>query len=122
MCGGAAFAIILGCELASAPFPPITLNGRELSPVPDVWTLQEPAAPVEPDDEEKPASAGRSPVITGALAGALFGCAAGAGAALADASDDIDGVGFCVLTGLFYAGVGAGVGALVQWIRGLTDP
>ena len=92
-------------------------DGQRLSPVVDVWALQEPATPAAEPEEAAATSDDWSPVRDGALAGAVTGCYLGW--ALASQPDsDISRAGLCVLGGLFYAGVGAGVGALVKCIRG----
>lgn len=104
-----------GPAAAGPPRPPLTFDGREISPVVEVWTLpsQEPAADAdEADDEPSPSE---SLVRIGLVTGALWGCILGI--ALAAPPSDIGRGGLCVLNGLFFGSVGAGVGALVKWIR-----
>ena len=102
---------ILCCVLCATA--PLTLDGREITPVLDVWRLQEPVA--EPEDKPEGTT-----IVHGALAGALAGCFYGVG--VAGSGDDLSRTGSCVLNGLFFGGVGAGAVALVKWLRGLNDP
>ena len=101
--------------------PPITLAGRELSPAVDVWSLQEPAVPPDEEEQEneKSASFWESSVLGGALAGAYWGCVYGIG--VAGTGEDLTRKGSCVLSGLTFAGIGAGAVALAKWIRKQTN-
>ena len=107
--------IVASCLLA-APAS-LTLDGRPLSPVVEVWTLQEPAAPVTSADDEEPAAASfaaRHPVLTGAIVGAAGGCIYGA--AVTDGRD-ITRPASCAANAMFFSGVIAGTIAFARWYR-----
>lgn len=101
------------CLLVPPAGLPITLHGRPIEPVPNVWTLQEPA--VEPDENDDESISSGPPTRTWILAGAFWGCVYGIAAATSS-SDEGRGE-LCFLNGLFFAGIGAGAGALVKLIR-----
>ena len=111
----------LAATLTAAPAPVLTLNGQPLAQAVEVDVLR-PATTlvVEPTQaegqEESEESGGLPPVAIGALAGAAFGCAVGAGISIAD-SGAIDAAPLCLIGGVMWAGVGAGAVALVRWIQ-----
>lgn len=113
--------VVAGCLLAGTP-QPLTLNGNELSPVIEVWKLQEPAVDPDPeaDDKEPAASASkffaaRHPIWTGAIFGAGGGCVYGA--AVGSTTSDITAAGSCVANAIVFSGLIAGTVAFARWYR-----
>ena len=107
---------VAGCLLVTSP--PLTFNGNELSPVVEVWAIQEPAVPattVEEEPNERDRSLLIHPVIVGAIAGAGGGCLYGA--AVAVSSTDISPGGSCVLNAIAFGGIVAGTVAFARWYR-----
>ena len=97
----------------------ITLDGRELSPVVEVWRIQEPAVPAaEADADEEPAAVGfaaRHPILTGAIFGAVGGCIYGA--AIGSTTSDLKASDFCMANALVWSGIVAGTVAFARWYR-----
>ena len=103
-----------------AGFMSLTLEGRALSPVVEVWTLQEPAVDPAPaaDDEEPAASkffAARHPIWTGAIFGAAGGCVYGA--AVGSTTSDITAGGSCAANAIAFSGIIAGTVWFARWYR-----
>ena len=94
----------------------IVLDGHPIAAV-DAWTLRKPALQPE-QDEDTPDPALRrqgAPSVKGMLFGGGFGCVYGT--AVAGTGTDISHGGSCVLNGLFFGAVGAGIGAAVKMLR-----
>ena len=104
----------LGCLLATPP--PITLDGRGLSPVVEVWVLQEPAR-CRPGRKRprNPTPGGIHPSLSGPSPAAPSAvCLARPWPRRRPTSVKGD----CAwLNGLFYGGTVADTIALVQWLR-----
>ncbi len=107
--------VVAGCLLAASP--PLTLDGRELSPVVEVWRPQEPAAPATVSDDEPVAgsTSTRHPILIGAVAGGIGGCLYGA--AMGTVTSDITPSGSCVVNALAFSGIVAGTVAFVNWYK-----
>lgn len=112
-----ACAALATCLLGTEPAPSIVLDGRPVATV-DAWTLREPAVQPEQEQDDEPDPAARpdgAPIIKGLLFGGGFGCVYGM--AVAGTGEDISVSGSCILNGLFFAGVGAGIGAWIKALR-----
>ena len=106
--------LVAGCVLAT--LPPITLDGRPLSPVVEVWTIQEPAAPAAVAEEEPDAPTDLSrPIVIGAIAGAGLGCLFGAAASVM--TTDITTSGSCGLNAIVFGGFTVWTFAVVHWMK-----
>lgn len=106
--------VVAGCVLAT--LPPITLDGRSLSPVVEVWTLRELAAPAAVAEEELAAPIDLSrQIVIGAIAGAGLGCLFGAAASVM--TTDITASGSCGLNAIVFDGITAGTIAVVDWMK-----
>ena len=112
-----ACAVMAICLLgAGDPATSIVLDDQPVASV-NVWTLREPALqPEQAGDEPDPAPPQQgAPIIKGMLFGGGFGCVYGM--AVAGAGTDISHGGSCVLNGLFFGAVGAGIGAWIKMLR-----
>ena len=101
--------------LAASPW--LMLDGRDLSPVVEVWALQEPVVPAT-EAEEEPGAAGFAaspPGCNSAIDGAVGGCIYGA--AMGSMSTDISTSGSCVLNAMAFSGIVAGTVAFANWYK-----
>ena len=113
--GELACGVVVSCLLAA--LPPLTLDGHELSPVVEVWSLQEPAVEPEPAADEQAAGGfvERHPILTGAIFGAVGGCIYGA--AVGSSTSDLKASDFCMANALVWSGIIAGTVAFARWYR-----
>ena len=111
---GLTCGVVAGCVLAT--LPPIALDGRPLSPVVEVWTIQEPAAPAAVAEEEPDAPTDLSrQIVIGAIAGARLGCLFGAAASVM--TTDITASGSCGLNAIVFGGFTVWTIAVVHWMK-----